>query len=65
MAYPKGSKRTIKLKINPYNQREELLKNLALSGYKTWQEDNEDEKEFSHTSTDYFVCFEVDESEIS
>jgi hypothetical protein len=57
--------KTIKLKINPCKEREELLKNLALSGYKTWQEEVIRDKCIPSKGHDYYVCFEVDESEIS
>ena len=52
--------KTIKLKINPNTERTAVLINLVLSGYKVWQE--EDKKTIA---SDYYVCFEVDESEIS
>ena len=55
------SKKTIKLKINPFQERSIILTNLVLSGYKVWQE--ETKRDIS--SNDYFVCFEVDESEVS
>ena len=54
------TKKTIRLKINPHSERSTILTNLVLSGYKVWQE----EIEHSTKSNDYYVCFEVDESDI-
>ena len=54
--------RTIKIKINTYAERSEILKCLALSGRKVWQE--EDEREYGSSDQNFYVCLEVNEDEI-
>ena len=55
--------RTVRIKINPYVERSEIMKCLALSGRKVWQEKT-DKNIYDGTDDSYYVCFEVDESEI-
>lgn len=50
----------VKIKINPYDQRKDMLLALSLSGYKVWQEEIQN----STFNSDHYVCFEVDDKYI-
>lgn len=46
----------VKLKINSYLHREQIINALAHHGYKVWVETIENRQELSE---DYLVCFEL------
>ena len=50
----------LKLRIQPYHDREMLVMSLANNGYKVWVE----EEKIPHTvSSNYFVCFNLKDKE--
>ena len=50
---------TVKLKIQLYQDRQAMVLALARSGYKVWEETEED---YSLVKT-YYVCFEMESEE--
>lgn len=49
----------IKLKINDYTDRQNVIIALANSGYKVWVEEKELYDKYGYDNgTDYFVCIE-------
>ena len=50
---------TVKLKIQLYQDRQAMVLALARSGYKVWEETEED---YSLVKT-YYVCFEMESSD--
>jgi hypothetical protein len=57
----KKRKRTVKLKIDSWADRQKIQHALASSGYKVWVE----YKTRGLIHTDWFICFEIKSSEVS
>lgn len=54
------TKQIIKLEIQSFTARKEILSYLALEGIKCWQEVNQ---EFIYSKPVFFVCFEIEKEE--
>jgi len=52
---------TVKLKIQLYQDRQAMVLALASSGYKVWEETEEDYS-YSLVKT-YYICFEMESSD--
>ncbi len=48
--------KVIKLRIDPYKDREAIVPALAANGYKVWEEKINENK--CYADTEHYVCFE-------
>jgi hypothetical protein len=53
----KKLKEVIKIMIDPFDDRSDIVSILGRNGYKTWVESKE--KEYPISSHHFFVCFEL------
>ena len=51
------AKEVVKILINPFEDRDNIVGILGRNGYKVWVE--EKEREYPLYSNDYWVCYEI------